>query len=296
MIVVTAASGQIGSKVAERLLDAGEPVRVIVRDPARLPAAIRDRAEIAQGSHREPEVVNAAFADADAVFWLVPADRRAASAEAAYVDFARPGIEAFAKHAVGHVVGISALGRGTAMAARAGNVTGTLAMDDLIVAGGVNYRALAMPSFMENTLRSIPSIKAEGKLAPYPIAGDRKLPTVATRDIAAVAAGLLLDRDWSGFEEVPVLGPEDLSFDEMAGIVSGVLGIPVTYEQIPAEVLKTTLTGFGMSGAMAQAMADMAVAKDRGLDNAVPRTPRNTTPTTFRQWCQEVLKPAFDAA
>jgi hypothetical protein len=33
-------------------------------------------------------------------------------------------------------------------------------------------------------------------------------------------------------------------------------------------------------------------AKDQGLDNAEPRTPESTTPTTFRQWCQDILKPA----
>ena len=31
----------------------------------------------------------------------------------------------------------------------------------------------------------------------------------------------------------------------------------------------------------------MMVAKDQGLDNAEPRTPESTTPTTFRQWCEE---------
>ena len=36
----------------------------------------------------------------------------------------------------------------------------------------------------------------------------------------------------------------------------------------------------------------MAAAKNNGLDNAEPRTPENTTPTSFRQWCEEVLKPA----
>jgi hypothetical protein len=41
-----------------------------------------------------------------------------------------------------------------------------------------------------------------------------------------------------------------------------------------------------------QVMAEMAAAKNAGLDNAVPRTPENTTPTTFRQWCEEVLEPA----
>jgi len=34
------------------------------------------------------------------------------------------------------------------------------------------------------------------------------------------------------------------------------------------------------------------VAKNEGLDNAEPRTAGSTTPTSFRQWCREVLKPA----
>jgi hypothetical protein len=47
-----------------------------------------------------------------------------------------------------------------------------------------------------------------------------------------------------------------------------------------------------MSEAMAQAMLDLMVAKNEGLDNMEPRTPQSTSPTSFRQWCEEVLKPA----
>jgi uncharacterized protein YbjT (DUF2867 family) len=91
---------------------------------------------------------------------------------------------------------------------------------------------------------------------------------------------------------VAVLGPQDLSFNDMAQIMSEVLGKPVRYQQIPAQALKDRLTGPGMSDAMAQGTADMMAAKDQGLDNAEPRTPESTTPTTFRQWCQDILKPA----
>ena len=125
-----------------------------------------------------------------------------------------------------------------------------------------------------------------------PISGDRKLPSCATRDIATVAAELLLDHSWSGQESVPVLGPEDLSFDDMARIMSEVLGTPVRFQQIPGEAYKDNMMGLGMSDAMAQGMLDMALAKDNGLDNAEPRTPRPSTPTSFRQWCEDVLKPA----
>jgi uncharacterized protein YbjT (DUF2867 family) len=124
---------------------------------------------------------------------------------------------------VGRVVGVSMLSRGTPWAGRAGFVTGSLAMDDLIAASGVAYRALTNPYFMEDTARQAESIKDQGVFS-YPIAGDRKLPTIATRDIAAAASRLLLDASWSGAGEVPLLGPEDLSFNDMAEIMSQVLG------------------------------------------------------------------------
>ena len=124
------------------------------------------------------------------------------------------------------------------------------------------------------------------------IAGDRKLPSVATRDTAAAASRLLLDESWSGVDEVPLLGPEDLSFSDMAEIISEVLGKEVRYQQIPFEAYKHRFVEFGMSEAMAQGMTDMAVPKNEGLDNAVKRAPENSTPTSFRQWCEEVLKPA----
>ena len=256
---------------------------------ARLPSHIGDRVEVVPGSHGDLDVVTRAFAGARAVFWVVPPSPHAETLEAVYLDFTRPACDAIKNQGVERVVGVSALGRGVVR--NAGLVSASLAMDDLIAGTGVGYRALTMPSFMDNLLRQVESIKSQGVFF-SPIAGDRKDPACATRDIAAVAAELLLDDTWSGQEEVPVLGPEDLSLDDMARIMSEVLGRPVRFQQVPGEAFKAGLTANGMSEAMAQGMADMAVAKNAGLDNATPRTPRSTTPTSFRQWCAEVLRPA----
>jgi len=294
MIIITAPAGQIGHQVLGNVLSSGEPIRVIVRNPSRLRTEARERVEVVQGSHGDIDVVDQAFAGADAVFWLVPPDPHANSAEAAYVDFTRPACDAFKRHGVQRVVGISALGRGTVAARHAGLATASLAMDDLIASTGVSYRALTMPSFMDNLLRQVPAIKDRGVFV-TPISGDRKLPSCATRDIAAAAARLLLDGSWSGAGHVAVLGPEDLSFNDMAQIMSEVLSQPVRYQQITGQALKDRLTGAGMSDAMAQATVDMMIAKDQGLDNAEPRTPESTTPTSFRQWCEQVLNPAVPA-
>ena len=291
MIVITTPTGQIGRQVLGNLLGSGEELRVIARDPSDLPGGVRDGLDVVVGSHGDASVVDKAFAGADAVFWLVPPDPRATSVEAAYVGFTRPAAEAFKRHGVGRVVAVTALGRGTPWAGRAGYVTGSLAMDDLIADSGVALRALCNPSFMDNTIRQVPSIRDQGMFF-SPIAGGRKLPTVATRDIAAAASRLLLDASWSGFGEVPLLGPEDLSFNDMAQIISEVLGKEVRFQQTTFEAYKERFVSFGMSDAMAQGMTDMAWAKNEGLDNGVQRTPENSTPTSFRQWCEEVLKPA----
>ncbi len=223
-------TGNIGKQVIENLLDSGEPIRVIARDPSRLPSHARERVEIIEGSHGDSGVVNRAFAGADSVFWLAPPNRRAASLDAAYVDFTRPACDAFRTQGVKRVVVVSALGRGWPK--NAGLVSASLAMDDLIESTGVSCRALTLPSFMDNILRQVEPIKNQGMFF-SPISGDRKAPACATRDIAAVAARLLLDPSWIGQGSVAVLGPEDLSFNDMAQIMSEVLGKPVRYQQIP---------------------------------------------------------------
>jgi uncharacterized protein YbjT (DUF2867 family) len=276
--------------VLGNLLQSGERLRVIARDPSQLPAEVREDLDIVEGSHGDAAVADKAFAGADAVLWVTPVDRRAPSVEAAFAGFTRPAAEAFTRHGVRRVVGVSMLGRGTPWAAQAGFVTASLAMDDLIAASGVAYRALTNPYFMEDTARQAQSIKNES-LFTSPIAGDRKRPAVATRDIAAAASRLLLDASWSGVGEVPLLGPEDLSYNDMADIMSQVLGKDVRFQQITFEAYQDGFIRLGTSDAMAQGYTDMARAKNEGLDNGVQRTPQNSTPTGFRQWCEEVLKP-----
>ncbi|MFE9414898.1 NAD(P)H-binding protein [Streptomyces griseofuscus] len=294
MIVITAPTGNIGRQLLSLLLEsapaAGEELRVIVRDPARLPDAAHGRVDVVTGSHAEAGVLDRAFEGADAVFWLVPPDASLAPQDA-YTGFTRPAAEALTAHGVGHVVGVSALGRGTPLADRAGLVTASLAMDDLIAGTGVAYRALANPSFFENLLEECDSIREKGVFTDS-VDPDRKAPLVAVADIAAAAAGLLLDRSWTGAGSVPVLGPEDLSPNDLARIMTEQLGRPVRYERQPLDELYTTLVGYGLHEAFAQGVADMKRAKDEGLDAGVARTPDTASATGFEQWCAQTLKPA----
>lgn len=290
MIVITGPTGQIGSQLLARLIDGEEPIRVIARDPARLSANVRNRVEVIQGSYGERDVVMKAFDGADAVFWLPVGDPAAENAEAAFVHMSRPAAEAIRRHGIKHVVSVSALGRGWPK--DAGYATASVHMDDMLAATGASFRALACPSLMDNILRQAALIAGQGVFyAPSP--GDFKAPQVATRDVAHAAAQLLRDRSWTGARTLPLLGPEDLSCNDQARIMSVVLEKPVEFREISMADMKSMMLARGASEGMAQAMIDMAAAKNEGMDHLIPRTPENTSPTSFLTWCQTVLKPAL---
>ena len=290
MIVITAPTGQIGRHVVEDLLSAGAPLRLVVRDAGKLPDMVRNRVEVVEGSHGEPDVVDRAFAGAEAVFWNVPSAPQR-TLEQVYLDFTRPAVDALRRRGVKRVVSVTALGRGTEWQERAGLVTASIHMDDLLMSSGTAFRGLAMPSFMDNTLRQATVIRDRGTMFGL-LDPDRKLPVTATRDIGAVAARLLADESWTGQSEVPVLGPEELSMNEMAAIIADVLGQEIRYQQIAAQAFKAQQLERGASESFAQGGVDMMRAKNEGIDNVARSTPETAGSTSFRQWCEEELKPA----
>ena len=291
MIVVTAPTGNIGHRVVTDLLAAGEAVRVVVRDAHKLDPSVRGRVEVVEGSHGDAATLDRAFPDADAVFWLAPPDVRL-TLEQAYLDFTRPAAEAFRRHGVPRVVSVTALGRGTPWQDKAGLVTTSIAMDDLIMASGVAFRGLANPSFMDNALQQADPIKGKGMMF-GPFDPDRKMPTTAAHDIASAAAALLRDRTWTGQAEAPVIGPEDLSPADIAATISDVLGREVRYQQIPFDAFQARLAQRGVSPSFQKGYVDMMRAKNEGMDNEAARTAASVGPTTFRMWCEDVLKPTF---
>jgi uncharacterized protein YbjT (DUF2867 family) len=293
MILVTTPTGQIGSRVLHGLIGAGDaagPIRVIVRDPARLAPRVRDRVEVVRGTHADPDVAAKACAGADRVFWLVPPTPGADSIEGHFRSFTRPLVEAVENQGVQRVVAVSTLGRG--VAENAGQISASLAMDDRIRATGVHHRSLCPPFLMENLLFQAESLRSGGVFF-LAADGDRVLRTCTTRDVGATAARLLLDDSWTGQDDVPLVGPDELTPHGMARVLSEVLDRPVRFQGISAEDHKATLVRHGATEAWAQGLADMVRAlDDQGFYGiAAPSTPE-TAPTSFRQWCEEVLKPA----
>ena len=292
MITVTGPTGGIGRHVLRTLLGRGETVRIVSRHPDSVPADIRRQVEVVQGSHGDPAVIDRALQGTRALFWLVNGDPRAANPYEAYVSFSVPAAAAVARHDVSHVVSVSATGRGVQR--YTGYVSASLAMDDLLRSTGVHFRALAAPSLMDNLLRDVDSLRRGVLNGVGP--AEFRAAIVARRDIAAVAAELLADPTWSGQQEIPVLGPEDLSYADISQTLSEVLDRPVRYARRSVEDTERSMLAFGVSPGMAAAVTAMTVAKLDGLDTRQVSEDRATlTPTTLRRWSEEELKPAVNA-
>jgi uncharacterized protein YbjT (DUF2867 family) len=289
MIVTTVPTGTIGSRLLDRLLaSTDETVRVVVRDPGKLRPDVRERVDLVAGSHGDPAVIGPALAGADALFWVTPPPWSAASLRDGMEEFARPAVDAVERLRIAHVVSISNLGRG--VPGDAGVVAHNLAVDDMFAATGAACRALTLPGLMDNLRRDAASIVDVGRFS-GPLRADVKVPWVATTDVAAVGAGLLLDRSWTGQESRPVLGPDDLSMNQAALVLSELLGRPVEYVEVGMDAFRLALLARGASPAMADGMVAMMVAKNAGLDNHETRTPGNSSPTSLRDWVQENFSP-----
>ena len=291
MITITAPTGHIGTQLVQLLLEAGLALRVIARDPARLPDRIRDRVEIVPGSHGDAAVLDQALTGTDALFWLVPPNPQAPSAQQHYLRFADAAAAAIQRHGVSHVVGVSSAGHGWAKPA--GVLSAAFAMDAVLGASGAAYRALSMPFYLENLLGQGSSLRDHGTFS-LTCADDLPLATVATRDIAATAASLLTDTSWTGQETIPLFGPDRLTPDGMAAILSEELGRPITYRRTSLEDFGAMLASRGASPQAVKDTTEMFAAQDDGIyDEDWSRAQIGAT--DFRTWCREVLKPAVSA-
>lgn len=285
-IAITTPTGNIGSHLVSLLLDAGAELTLLVRNPDKLDANVRNRVNVQQGSLEDRDFVLRATQGADALFWLAPLNFGAPDVQAYYQNLAETAAQVVDKNGIGKVVFISSGGGNR----NAGLVSGLYRIEDALNATGADVLHLRCGFFMENFLSFLPTLREQG--AYYSLnRPDLPLPMVATHDIAAVAAEKLLDTSWTGKNVLAVHGAADITPDQAAQILTEATGKPIRYVQIPAEQMKQGLLTQGASPSVADNYVQMQLAFDKGIYADEPRTPETTTPTTFQQWANETLRP-----
>jgi uncharacterized protein YbjT (DUF2867 family) len=293
MYVVTGATGNTGSVIANRLLDAGKKVRVIGRNQEKLKSFTARGAEPFVADVTDQAALTKAFAGAEAVYAMIPPDIANPDPRAYQQRVSDALAGAIQQSGVKHVVALSSIGADKASGN--GPVAGLHEFENkLNQIAGLNVVHLRAGYFMENTLGQAAAIRAMGKMA-GPLHPDLKLPLIATRDIGAAAAELLLKLDFSGRSTRELLGQRDLSYDDITAIIAkGIEKSDLKYQEFPAEQIKPVFVKLGMSPAMADLLLDMSAGLNSGHMRALEsRTAKNTTPTSFETFVNEQFVPLY---
>jgi len=292
-ILVTTPAGTVGRNVLRELLAPEFSVRVIARDPARLPEEIREQVEAVRGSTDDPAALCRALEGVESLFWCVPTESlQETDVRGHYERFARAASRAVREAGTPRVVTISAGGKG--LARNAGRISGLHAMEDILNESGAAIRHLRCGSFMENFLCQARPIGERGVLS-YPMPGHIPIAMVAVSDIADIALRWLVRRDWTGIAGVAGLGPQDLSFSQATAVMERILERPVRYKEASANHYVQTLVGCGASAEYARSLVEMYAELARGIARTEPRAVESTTATTLAAWTERELLPLVES-
>jgi uncharacterized protein YbjT (DUF2867 family) len=291
MYVILGASGNTGSIIADSLLSKGEKLRVIGRDVGRLERFVRKGAEAVTANVSDAAALTKALAGADAAYLMLPPATSREDQERQSDAIAKAVKESGLRYAV-HLSSYGAhVPEGT------GPVAGLHASEQKLNAiSGLNVLHLRAGFFMENQLAVIGMIHGMGILGTA-LESDRKLPMIATRDIGDYAAKRLLDLDFSGKPTRELLGERDLSMTDATVVIARGIGKPdLRYQQLSYDQVQQGLTQMGIPPKTGALYIEMYKSVNAGVLAAQePRSPENTTPTSFEAFVRDVFAPAYHA-
>ena len=296
MHVIVGATGKTGRRLCANLLAAGESVRALGRDRARLDALARSGADCAVADVTDLEALRDAFSGASVVYLMAPTGPRIEQIFELHERIGATLAQAVKTARVSHAVLMSACGvhRETNSA-----IPGMRAIESRLRAVPRLNLALLRPGFfMENFYAWFDQIREENSIS-SPIGPDTPIPMIATRDIADFAARLMLERDFDGATPFELLGPRDHTMAEATAALGASIDRP-NLEYRPCDTDSTArMLGdrFGYAPARGRYLANIFAAFERGL--LAPERSRDAssqTPTTIEAFAAEVFAPAYRAA
>ncbi|WP_405591299.1 NAD(P)H-binding protein [Streptomyces sp. NBC_01092] len=273
MILVTGATGTIGSDVVRQLAARGEKVRALTRDPAaaRVPSGV----EAVPGHPRDRDSVRAAMAGVEAAFLVGVFGPDDAEHDRGLVEAARAA-------GVPRILKLSSIGTGDPRLAGFG--TWHLPGEEAVRASGLEWTLLRPSSFASNTTAWAEAVRA-GTAAPN-LMGDGAQGVVDPRDVSEVAVSALLDPRHAG-RTYTLTGPETISAGDQAAVLGEILGRPVELLQLTADQRREQLLGAGLGAAYADSLVASARFIEEGgnavVTEDVPQV-LGRPARSFREW------------
>ncbi|MEU6583800.1 NAD(P)H-binding protein [Nocardia sp. NPDC046763] len=231
MIVVTGATGNVGSALVRELAEAGEKVVAVSRGEK--PVDLPEGAEHRRADIGELDSLAAAVAGARALFLLITGPQLVAGPAAAEV------LETVAAAGVRRVAFLSSQGAVT----RPGSdgYARTLEFEKALAASDLEWTVLRPGGFFSNTFAWIEPVRAE-RMIPAPF-GDVGLPQVDPADIAAMAAAVLRE-DGHDRQTYTVTGPELVTPRQQAQALAAALGEPLRFAELTREQARVSMLRF----------------------------------------------------
>jgi len=229
MFVITGITGKVGGRVADILLEAGLPVRALVRSVEKGAFWKARGCEIALvPDSADAQSLAQAFAGATGVFLMNPPNydserdfpdiQRSAKASAEAIAKAKPDKIVFLSTIGAHVQEFNLLNRSTLF-------------EHMLANAGVPVAFLRAAWFMENAAWDLAAARS-GRIESYLQPLDRKIDMVSAKDIGRVAADLLQE-EWSGVRIVELSGPQKYSPRDEAAAFAAALGRDVKAVEVP---------------------------------------------------------------
>jgi uncharacterized protein YbjT (DUF2867 family) len=282
MYAVLGATGHIGKRVADILLDMDETVRVVSRDIKRLKSCMMKGAIPFSGDMADEEFLESAFDGVTAVFSMIPPDVKTPNIRSFQNRISDSIVNAIKVTGVSHVVNLSSIGAD--LSGNTGPIAGLHDHEEKLNAlYGTNVIHLRAAYFMENLFGNIFMIKQGFNGSA--LRGDLRMPLVATKDIAEAAAQYMLSRNFTGKSVKNLLGQRDLTMTEITRILGKTVGKELDYIQFPYEDAQSAMIESGFSEDAARSFVEMS----RGLNDGtiygrVMRTPESTTKTSIEDF------------
>ena len=247
MILITAATGQVGSAALNALVSAGAEIRALIRDPSALAAP--EGVQVVQGDFDDDTSMAKALKGV-AVMLLAGKDSPDSASQHRRV------LAQIRQAGVRHVVKLSAVG--ASPESPIALMREHHEVDEEVRKGRAGWTLLKPHLYMQNLLRAANAVRSEGRLA-APM-GRNGFPLVDTRDVGAAAAMVLRDPAAHAGKEYALTGPVALSYEEVAKALTAIAGRAVTYEAVAPEEFEERLRAVGMPDWRAYDLAHIASA------------------------------------
>jgi len=223
-VVVVGATGKTGQAVTARLLAGGHQARALARNSARLQALGHKGAESFPCDLSDPEKLRTAFTGMDGVYYCSPVGLQQADPFGVERAWTRNAFSAAQAAGVAHFVYLSVHGADRPRGVKLIDTKHRLEVE--LSTSKEPYTILRPNWFMDNLEISNAAQLLAGTFS-YPLSAEARLQPVAVRDIAEAAVRALESGPRRAAFEV--LGPEALTFAQMAEILGKALGRSVVY-------------------------------------------------------------------